>query len=122
MRQRSFVARLWVVHHIRTKCHRFDSSPVFRFCGKSPFRLAENFCFWPLGDPRIVGISATPFLHVHSHGAGEAFFSAQDDAADQTAGDGVYVAVVLGRCIDAAQVTVTQRLVVWRGLLPLRLL
>lgn len=61
-------------------------------------------------------------MHVHSHGAGAAFFSAQDDAADQTAGDGVYIAGVLGRCIDVTQVTVTQRLVVWRWLLPLRLL
>ena len=61
-------------------------------------------------------------MHVHSHGAGEAYFSAQDDAADQTGGDGVYVAVVLGRCVDPTPVTMTQRRVVWRGLLPLRLL
>lgn len=76
-------------------------------------------------------ISATPLpesgrdalvMHVHSHGTGAAFFSTQDDATDQTAGDGVYVAGVLGRCIDVTQVTVTQRLVVWRWLLPLRLL
>lgn len=48
-------------------------------------------------------------LSVHSHGAGEAYFSAQDDSAD---GQGIYVAVVLGRCVRADSVTAVARVVV----------
>lgn len=58
-------------------------------------------------------------LHVHSHGAGAAYFSAQDDLADREGGDGVYFAVVFGRCGAVATMTETWRLVVWRWCWPL---
>lgn len=53
---------------------------------------------------------------MHSHGTGEAYFSAQDDQADRDSGDGVYLAAVLGRCGSIETVTVTLRLVLWRWL------
>lgn len=53
---------------------------------------------------------ATVVVDLHSHGAGAAFFSAQDDEDDTERG-GFYLALVLGE-VTAAQVSVAARLVV----------
>lgn len=49
------------------------------------------------------------FLDIHSHGNGEAFFSAVDDASDV---HGVYIASVLGHCDSATTMTSMSRLVI----------
>ena len=76
-------------------------------------RSAGHISYTPLAEFRRESL----LMHVHSHGLGEAYFSAQDDAADRGSGDGVYLAVVLGRCQDIKTATVAQRLVVWRWLI-----
>ena len=69
-------------------------------------------------QPLPIALQAQLVLHVHSHGFGEATFSAQDDVADATGGDGVYVAVVFGRCETIETVTEVWRRVVWRWCWP----
>lgn len=44
----------------------------------------------------------------HSHGAGGAYFSSVDDKSDQ---DGIYLAMVIGRCNSTSTVTTAQRVV-----------
>ena len=69
---------------------------------------------------QVLDRPARPSLvaHIHSHGHGAAFFSAQDDVADQR-GEGVYLALVLGRCGAQATMTAAWRWVVWGWLLAL---
>jgi len=55
-------------------------------------------------------------LDLHSHGHGQSFFSATDDASDQ---DGLYFASVLGRCGAGDTITATTRLVVDGFFVPL---
>ena len=69
-------------------------------------------------QPLPAALQAHLVLHVHSHGFGEAAFSVQDDAADATGGDGVYFAVVFGRCETQETVTEVWRLIVWRWSWP----
>lgn len=56
-------------------------------------------------DPRY-----TLVVDVHSHGRGKAYFSSIDDASDT---DGIYIAVVLGKCGHGQSMQWVSRLVVY---------
>lgn len=92
-----------------------DRAEAAKLLGWSPAKL----------DARLLLLHAAPAVldalasRAIKLGHAEARFSAQDDAADREGGDGVYLAVVLGRCGSATTVTEAWRLVVWRWIWPL---
>lgn len=55
-------------------------------------------------------------LDIHSHGYGAAYFSLTDDASDRQGG--VYLASVLGRCVDYDSIRVVTRIVVHGRFFP----
>jgi len=77
------------------------------------YRLVEPPPVWSRTDSvryRVEGFDPEALvLDLHSHGDGEAYFSATDDASDREGG--IYLAAVIGRCRDK-QPTWAWRLVV----------
>lgn len=48
-------------------------------------------------------------VDMHSHGAGDAYFSSTDDASDA---EGVHISVVFGRCVKPSALTVVSRVTI----------